>query len=158
MTKRKIQLPISWRAPEYSHNQKSSDWFWIVGIFTLALLVVSITFSNMLFAIFILLAGFTIILYGARKPRLVQFSITGRGILIGKNLYPYNTLKSFWIHYDPPFKKELVIQSEKILMPYIKIPLGDIDPNAVREILLKFLKEKEQEESLIDAVSDYLRF
>ena len=158
MNKKELQLPLSWQAPEYNYNQKSADWFWIVGIFSLTLFAVALIFNNTLFAIFIIIAGFTIAMYGARRPRIIQFSITIRGFQIGKNLFPYNTLKSFWIHYDPPFKKELVIQSEKMFMPHIKIPLGDTDPNDIREILLKFLKEKEYEESLIDAIGDYLKF
>ena len=104
------------------------------------------------------MAGFVILLYGAKKPRLVSFSITPRGIAIGKRLYPYNDLKSFWLHYDPPRKRELSLRSKKTLMPSIVLPLGQTDPNEVRTILTKFLKEEEQEESMIDTISDHLKF
>ena len=97
-------------------------------------------------------------MYGAKKPQIVNFSIKANGIQINKTLYTYDSIKSFWVYYDPPYKKELSIQSEKIFMPYIKIPLGDMDPNKVREALLKFKKEKEHQESLMDVVSEYLRF
>lgn len=153
-----IQLPIKWSALEYGYIPKSPDWFWVIGIITTALFVAVAILGNILFAVFIAIAGFTIAMYGARKPQTANFAIQARGIEINKTLYAYGNLKSFWIHYDPPRKKELSVQSEKMFMPYIKIPLGDIDPNIVREVLLKFLKEREHQESLIDILGEYLRF
>ena len=43
-------------------------------------------------------------------------------------------------------------------MPAISIQLGDIDPNAVREYLLKFLKEERREEPLVSTITRLLRF
>ena len=149
---------ISWKAPEYADIPKTKDWFWAVGILTICFFVAALIMRNLLFGIFVLLAGFTIILYAHRKPRIISFEINARGIKIQNRLYPYENLKSFWLHYDPPHKKELSIESEKLFMPYIIIPLGDIDPNVVRDFLLKFLKEKEHKESLVDSIAQYLRF
>jgi hypothetical protein len=96
--------------------------------------------------------------FGSRKPRIISFEISGRGIKIAKRLYPYDNLKSFWIHYDPPRKSELSLESKKAIMPYITIPLGDIDPNIIRDRLIKLLPEKKHEESIIDNISHYLGF
>lgn len=153
-----IKFPISWQALEYDYIPKSSNWFWVVGIFTFAFLVIAIVMKNALFSIFSLLAGFSIALYGAKKPALASFSITTAGLQINKTFYLYKEIDSFWIHYDPPRKKELSIQSKKKLMPFIKIPLGDADPNIIRKALMIFLKEEEHSESIIESVGDYFGF
>jgi len=149
---------ISWEAPEYVYIKKSPDWYWAVGILTIGLFVVALVFNNFLFGIFMLLGGFTIALYGARPPRMVQFMISAEGIRIENRVYPYESLKSFWIFYHPPHIKELSVESEKMLMPQIKIPLGDINPAQVRAYLQQFIPERQQEESLIDTVTRFLGF
>lgn len=38
-------------------------------------------------------------------------------------------------------------------MPFIRIPLGKTNPLEVRKILLKYLPEEEQQESVIDIIA-----
>lgn len=149
---------VSWSAAEYEYQPKSSEWFWVLGIITLALAIAALLLKNILFASFIVLAGFTIALYGTKRPGEVKFSITGRGIQIADRFYPYESLKSFWIRYDPPRKKELEIISKKLFMPRFVLPLGEADPNEVRAILGRALTEEEAKESLAEAVAERLGF
>lgn len=156
-----VQEPaqFSWQTQEYDYHPKNADWFWFIAIITVAVFILSaFFFRNFLFMVLIALSGFTVMLYGARKPKTILFSITSRGIIAGKRLYLYNNVKSFWIHYDPPRKKELFLKSKGTFIPNVIIPLGETDPNAAREKLVKFIKEEPQEESLIDTFSDYFRF
>lgn len=159
-TQQQNSLPeeITWQALEYRHIRKNTDWYWSVGIIMVGLFVVSLVFQNILFGIFILLAGFTLALYGARPPRMVSFKLASDGIHIANNIYPYQSLKSFWIFYHPPDIKEISIESQKVIMPRIIIPLGDINPTVVRAYLLQFLGEQHQEESLIDSMIRYVGF
>jgi hypothetical protein len=106
----------------------------------------------------VILAGFTIILYGARRPRKIWFSLTSRGVQIENRLFPYENIRSFWIYYDPPYKKILTIELKRVFMPAVSIPLGDTDPNILREHLLKFVKEKRHEESITETLSRLLGF
>jgi len=149
---------ISWSAMEYEHDRKSNEWYWSLGVITLALATAALLLKNILFASFIVLAGFTIALYGVKKPGVVKFSANGRGIKIGDRFYPYEFLKSFWIRYEPPQKKELEIISKKIFMPRLTLPLGDADPNEVRAILNRVLKEEEVKESLSEIIAGRLGF
>ena len=149
---------ISWQAPEYQHVPKSRDWYWAVGILTIGLFVVALLFSNFLFGIFVLLGGFTIALYGARAPQTVAFSLSVEGIRIQNRVYPYESLQSFWIFYHPPHVKELSVESQKMIMPHIKIPLENQNPAKIRAYLQQFLPERQQEESLIDVGMRYFGF
>lgn len=149
---------LSWKTSEYEHSPKTTDWYWSVGILTAGIVIVALITGNFLLGILALIAGFTIMLYGARAPRMVQFTINHKGIIIEDRLYQFENLESFWIHYDPPDKKELGIVSEKFFMPRITIPLDDTDPNDIRNHLIQFLEEEAYEESLIEALSKYLGF
>ena len=149
---------LSWEALEYEYHEKTTDWYWAVGIVTFGFFVLALILKNFLFAILVAIAGFTFALYGARRPKIVSFAITSRGLKIGEKLYPYDNLKSFWLNYDPPNIKELYVISKKFFAPQISIPLGASDPNKIREYLLKFLEEKEIQESLSDVIARFFRF
>ncbi len=149
---------IKWQAPEYEHREKSSDWFWMVGIITIALVFAAILLKNLLFGILAGLAGFSIALYGARKPSVVNFRIGPKGIEIGNKIYDYENLNSFWVNYDPPRRKDLILESKKAIMPHIVIFLGDADPEEIRQYLLQFLKEVKIEESLTNTIAKLLGF
>jgi hypothetical protein len=143
---------IKWEALEYEYVPKSNNWFWTIGIISVSLSVASILLGNILFAILVLIAGFAVILAGIRRPKKISFSLTAQGLQIEKRLFPYENLKSFWIHYEPPYKKLLTIEPKKFFIPIISVPLGDINPNIVREHLLKFLKEERTAESFIQTI------
>ncbi|MBU3925843.1 hypothetical protein KJ763_01600 [Patescibacteria group bacterium] len=149
---------IVWQAPEYEFRKKTSDWFWTMGIIGVAFIFVAIIFKNLLLAILILIGGFSLILYSARKPKIISFSIGPGGVKISERIYYYEDLKSFWVNYSPPQRKELIIESKKTVMPHITIMLGDTDPTAIRNLLLKFLPEQKIEESLITTITKLLGF
>lgn len=149
---------LVWEASEYIYYRKSPDWYWALGVITLALLIIAYLSGNFLFGALVVIGAFTVLLYGARRPNIATFKLTGAGVQIDDRLFPYDGLKSFWIFYHPGGVKELSLASEKVLVSYLKIPLGDMNPNDVRSFLLQFLPEKAQEESWIDIITHYLRF
>ncbi len=149
---------IEWSAPEYIFYEKSSDWFWALGIITLGFFVSAIFLRAFLFAILVLLAGFSLALYGARRPEMVNFSAGPRGVQIKNRIYDYENLKSFWIEYNPPHRKELILESKKTFMPYITILIEDVEPDKLRNLLIRFLPEKKIEESLISTIARILGF
>ena len=144
--------PFKWTALEYEYFPKSADWFWAVIILIAAIAAAAVILGNFLFGVLILASGLAVILYGLRKPQMIDFAITSRGVQIQNKLYPFDALESFWVHYDPPHKKEISLKSKKAFMPYIQIPLADTDPNVLREFLIKFVKEKEHQEPFSDTL------
>jgi len=149
---------LYWKAPEYHHYDKTIDWYWWVGLVAVGLFGVAVWQGSLLFGILVLISWFVIVLYGIRKPDMLNFSICEHGILVEKTLYPWNNLKSFWIFHHPPLIKEISFESRKTFMPYIRIPLGDRKVDEAREILKKYIPEAEQEESVIDHLSHLARF
>jgi hypothetical protein len=151
---------INWKAYEYEHKDNSVDWFWAVGVIAVASAIISIIYGNILFAIFILLGAFTLLMYAVRKPKEINFEINKRGVVVDNTLYPYSTIESFWIREkDNDNERKLVFQSEKILMPHIVIPLSnDIDYEILHEFLSEYLEEEEHHESFADVIMEYLGF
>ena len=149
---------IEWEAPDFEHNQSGSMLLLIFGALLGAGAIGVLFFKNFLFAIFLLVAGGLVISHAVRMPRQIKFSVTSRGIRIGSRLYAFEDLQSFWIFYDPPLFKELILRSKKTFMPVIRAPLGELDPVRLRHILLRFLREEEEEMSSVDIIAKRLGF
>lgn len=139
---------LEWEALEYHHIEKTSDWYWGLGLLAVAGIGVTIFFGNILFAAVILLGAGALALFGTRPPHMMHFAITDRGVSIGKNLYPYGTLDSFWVIDDPHTHPQLLVKSKKLLMPLIVIPIATVNPSDIRERLLDSLPEEEHHEPL----------
>ncbi len=153
------QESIKWKDFEYEHRERSVDWFWAVGIAALALAVLAVIYGNVLFAIFVIIGVFTLFMYAVRKPMLIEFELTNRGLRIDNKMYPYAVLHSFYIHHHEHKKRSLIIKSDKTMMPHITIPLPDADTaEEVHLFLANYLKEEEHQESVSEAIMDYFGF
>lgn len=148
---------IHWNVPAYEHRPKHVDWYWILGILSVSGAVLAFTFENYLFAVLILLSAFVLALYGSKEPPILSVTIRERGVHINRTLYPFLSLRSFFV-IDAPHPK-LMLTAQSAIAPYIIVPLGDdVDPVMVREILLTFLDEEEMVEPLPHRIMDRLGF
>ena len=89
----KIEEFVSWQVPEFTFHKKSADWFWAVGIITVALVVGAILIKNFLLGFLVAISGFSLLMHGAKRPNIVNFSISNRGIQIGDKIYLFENLK-----------------------------------------------------------------
>jgi hypothetical protein len=149
---------IVWEAPEYIYREKHKEWFVGLGVIALALFVVAILFKNFLFAAIVVLATFTILLYATRRPYALSFEINRVGVILNRTFYPYSFLDAFWVDYTDESVRKLFIVSRKFFMPMLIIPLGEQDPDEVRNFLTNYLPERELLEPLSHKILEYFGF
>jgi hypothetical protein len=149
---------LKWQAPEYHHYERSTDWFWAVGIITICIAILAFIFDNALFGILILLSAGILIFYVFRKPEDVEYEINKRGITVGKELHPYMTIESFWVETRNNIEPKIILKSKKSFIPYIIIPVHDESADEVASVLRNFLEEKELSEPMAHKVMEYLGF
>ena len=145
---------IVWEAYEHHHDEKHSDWFWILGIMTLASAVASILLNNTLLGILILIAGTVIAILATREPNIVSYAVTQRGIRIDDRLYPYSSLNSFYIDEEATFGPQLLIKSEKMFMPLLILPLPLDAQDDIEDIIAGRLPEEHMEEPFAHKLSE----
>lgn len=155
LAKPETAFPIlmSWKAPEFIYYEKTTQWYFIMGLVGIALTLYAIFTKNPIMAITFGLIFIVIFIYAEKKPLILQYSLTPKGIKMQDRIYYFNYLESFWIFYNPLDVKFISIKSRKTFMPLIRIPLGKANPLEARKILLKYLPEEEQQESIIDIIA-----
>ena len=148
---------ISWNAPAHFYVDKKLDWYWAVGIVTLALAAVCFIFGEIITGIFVIVAAMALVLHASRPPRRIYCEVNDRGVIIGNTLYPFLSLESFWIPHDelPP---KMILKSTKPFMPFIVIYIQEVDPESVREVMLKYIAETEHHEPFLKHLLEGLGF
>lgn len=156
--KQPVPFRIEWDAHEYEHKERSSDWFWAVGILSVAIAVAAVIFGNVIFGIFILTAVFSLALFINREPDTVHVIVDEKGVAKDKIRYPYSTLQSFWIDIEHSHPK-ILLSSEKLLMPLIIVPLSEeVDLENLHQKLASNLKEKPHSLPFVEKAIEYLGF
>ena len=148
---------LEWQAPDHELPTKESDWYISVIVIGVSISIASLFLNNLLFAIFCLLATFSIIIHMAKKPEIIDFSITTRGIQIRHDFFPYAKLHSFWIDHEKE-KEEIILLSDRAVLPHMIVPIRDIDPEQLRLVLRQYLPERYVHKNLFDRALEYLGF
>jgi hypothetical protein len=150
---------LSWTTIEYLHQEKTTDWYWIVSIVSISIAIVSIIMNNIIFAILIIVSSFTLMLFASKKPNLVEVDVDDMGIRVGKTMYPYRNLDSFWVETREN-NDRILIKSKKVFMPLIIIFIEEnqVHPEDVRNLLKQHLPEEEHAEPFLEKLLVYLGF
>ncbi len=149
---------VYWEAPEHNHIEKSHDWYWILGIIAIAGSVASMIFSNVLFGIVILLGAMAMIVTSHRKPRIIPFEVSVRGIRIGNTLYPYSTLQSFYLDEENIQGPQLIVKSKKLFVPLLILPIPENYMLEIEDIIALRLYEEHMEEPFSHRLLEFFGF
>lgn len=155
----KQMSPLSWETYEYEPRERSADWFWAVGIITVAIAITAIIFNNVLFGLVVIIGGFALSIFAARPPRLIDIDINDEGIRTDRHFYPYRTLESFWID-DQGKNPKILIKSQRLIMPYIivHINVDEVGIDRIRRYLVRNLPEVFHGESVFEKIIERLGF
>ena len=149
---------FNWQTLEFQYQEKNGDWFWALGIIAVAGAAAAFLLNNILFGILILIGSFVIAIYGSQRPKLIAFSITDRGIRVGRKLYPFQNLKSFWIEDRFEGRPVLLLQETGTFTPLISVPIENEAPEEIRLFLLERLSEEEHDISLSERIMEMFGF
>ena len=153
-------IVAEWEGQEYDHTPKSSDWYWALGIISVAGTIASVLFGNYLFAVLIAIAAAAIALHAAKVPPVHRFRLVETGLLIGNELHSFERMTSFTVLEDtagtyPPL---LSIKTESWHSPHLVIPLVGVNADTVYAYFLHHVSEEDHPHSFNDLVAAWLGF
>ncbi|MEO5950710.1 MAG: hypothetical protein ABIQ04_04645 [Candidatus Saccharimonadales bacterium] len=93
--------PVHWQANEYIHHDKSTGWFVVFGLIILGLVLFAIfVLQSITFAFLIPVMGAALFVYTKRPPRVLDYTLSAKGLYINDQLYAFNEFKGFGIIKD----------------------------------------------------------
>ncbi|MDE2213168.1 MAG: hypothetical protein KGJ34_01380 [Patescibacteria group bacterium] len=146
---------LSWTSPTHLKAERSTDWYWALGLLAICGVIASVLWGNLLFAAIIALGAFMIGVMAAREPRECEIHLSAEGIVVDHDFYSFSSLRAFWIetHHEYP---KLYLATTGLIHPHIVIILRPpAGTDNVHEILSRFVPE-ETRHSLGTIVAEFL--
>jgi len=132
---------ISWSFPEFHKHEHSKLWYLIVFGVSVLLIIFAIFTANWLFALIIIMIDAILMIMERKEPLDIEFTINEKGIEVGGRFVSHKEINNFWIIYEPPEIKNVYFEFKSKVKPRLTIPLDNINPLKVRQILLERLTE-----------------
>ena len=151
-----MENKISWQALEYKKKEKTVDWYWAVAIIALSISIISFFLHDTLFALLIIVATLSLLLFSSKEPEIVKISVDKRGITVEKEMYPFATLDAFWVDILDENEPKMIVKSKKKILPLVIIPIEEHHHLDVRDFLLKYLPEVEMHEPVSHKIMEKL--
>jgi len=146
---------LKWSTMEYEEKERSTDWYWALGIIVVASSIASIIFHNYFFAILLILGGGCFIMFSIKKPEVINFEMNDKGIQINHSLYEYNNIRSFFVRDGE--KPALFLKTKKVYTPFISASINSVSVESIRNNFLeKNVPEEEMKENLAEKLMERL--
>jgi hypothetical protein len=153
---------FSWSALEYEEKERSTDWFWALGVIVVTGAITAIIYNNYFFSALLILGGILLGVFAKKKPATITYELNDKGFKVGSYFYPYENIKAFFVqeHSDTKnHKPTLFIKSMRVFMPIISIPIENGWVENIQNLMLeKNIKEEEMREHISDKIMDYFGF
>lgn len=150
---------VSWTASEFIAFEKGPGWFMkALGVNVVIVIVAFfITSRDIISTISIFILGLFFMVLAKRQPRILDYAVTDKGIVIGGKLYSYSTLKSFSV-IDEGAINSIDIMPLKRFMPMISMYYEPQDEPKIVEALGAYLPQDNRKQPLIDKLMHKIRF
>lgn len=142
-----------------SRSDKSATWY--IFAIMIALVFVVLGFINQMYLMSIVVFIFVgvYILFENNSSPQVEVTVNEEWVQIGKVFYEYQKISEFSILYHDKVPVYVRFHFRKWLIPQIDVRLTqDVNPQELREYLLQFIAENENEElTSVDYIMDAMR-
>lgn len=149
---------ITWEAPEHHYSEKGGDWFFAFTIIVIAAVLSALLLGNALFALLLGVAGLTLAVAVSKKPSIIPFGVSVRGILVGDELHPYSTLKSYYLDEEDERGPQLLVLSSRRFLPLLVLPVPVEYIDDIEAILAERLTEEHLEEPFMLKILEMFGF
>lgn len=150
-------ITATWNAPEFIYTHKPFGWYIALALFFAILIGVAVLtqywFSIALFAVM----GIAVGVWGARKPRILNYAITNHGVHVGEKRYGYEQFTSY---FEADDYGQLVFElvPNQRFAPLVSMPAPNESEAQIEAELAKILPKSPPREGMIEKIFKALRF
>jgi hypothetical protein len=146
---------FSWQAPEFETFQREKRWYLWVALILLAIIGYATYTNSPVMAITFILIGVVGYIYLNKEPRVLDFQITAKGIIAGKDLYDFESIDSFWIFENSTQLDILSLHIKNRFTSFVHIPFYEEHSPQIHSLLLEYIPEEKQELTLADSLEKF---
>lgn len=145
--------PLAWRAPSRPKHERSTRWYVVAGILTVALIAYALATGSWTFAVVIMLAAAVYFLVRNVEDHRYQVVISPSALFIDGTPYTWETWDAFWILRGENNHYELHVRPKKKNRKDFVVLITDQKPEEVQGAMRGFLREDvTQKEKMFDMI------
>jgi len=149
---------ISWTASEFIAHDKNFGWYILVMLATVAIgAVVYFVTKDKVSPVVIVIMGVAFSVFGARKPRVLNYSISNTGVHVGEKHYPFGLFRTFSIIEEDAVRSILFMPTRRFSLP-ISIYYEPSDEEKIINALSNYLPHEDRQAGSVDRLMSKIRF
>lgn len=149
---------IKWTASEFIEHQKGFNWFLGLAGACVLLAVVVYLFTKDVFGPVII--GLLAIIFGvsaARKPKVLEYSLDGTGIMVGNHHSAYEEFRSFSLVNEGAIESVMLLPTKR-WSPPLSVYFAPEDADKIVDMLSAFVPFENHEPGLVDRFLHRIHF
>lgn len=149
---------ITWTASEFIEHEKSASWYMQFGLASGLGIVIIYLITRDLFSVAVLvLFAAAFMVFAARKPKVLQYSLSNNVMQVGKRGFKLDTFKSFAV-VDEGAIHSISLLPLKRFMPALTVYYAPDDEEKIVQFLGNFLPQEDHKQDSIDRFMHKIRF
>jgi hypothetical protein len=149
---------ISWNASEFLHHEKSGSWYVYVSIVALVLAGGIYFATKEIFSVVvIILIAIAFGVFGAMKPKVLEYSIGPSGIQIGNKHFNFEAFRSFAVIEEGALPSIQLLPQKRLALA-LTLYCEPKDADKIIKILGEYLPFEHQDRDFIDKFASKIHF
>ncbi len=149
--------PVRWKAQEYIQHDKGALWFVAFAAAFVAMMAIAIfLIQSVTFNILVPVMAVALFVYVNRPPRLIDYTLSRKGLHINDTLYPFADFKGFGVIHDGK-EFSVFLLPVKRFKPGVSVYFPEASGEAIVDILGTRLPMQELHLDVVDRIVRKLR-
>jgi hypothetical protein len=149
--------PVRWQAQEYIQHDKGGLWFIAFAATFVVLMAVAIfLIKSITFDILVPVMAIALLVYINRPPRLIDYTLSRKGLHINDRLYPFAEFKGFGVVHDGKEFSVLLLPVKRF-KPGVSVYFPEESGEAIVDMLGARLPMQELHLDIVDRIIRKLR-
>lgn len=149
---------VSWTASEYIAHDKNISWYLsVIAAAVVVAVVVYFLTKDFVSPAVVVVIGVAFAVFGARKPQVLQYSVSNVGVQIGQKQYPFGMFRTFSVLEEDATRSILLMPLQRFNLP-ISIYYDPADEQQIVAALASHLPHEERSIGQIDNFMRKIRF
>ena len=152
------EILISWTASEFVEHDKNSSWYLaLAGVAVLISIIVYLFTRQIVSIVLVLIMAVVFGVYGSAKPRVLNYSISARGLTVGNTTHTFDTIKSFSVINEGGMPYIQVLFQKRLSIP-VTIYAAPDEIDTIAEAIGQFVPYDQKKRDIADKLSSRIRF
>ena len=150
--------PITWRASEYIHHEKSGLWFVILlGVVIILIAVALLLVKSWTFAALIVVMAAAVTVLAYRPPHEMQYQLTAQGFQVNDKTFSFHDFRAFGVVEDGPLYSIVLIPNKRF-MPAVTVYFPAEQGEEIVDVFGSLIPMEDIHLDIVDRLTRSLRF